>query len=373
MSRTIKIAILSFIAFAAVMAAIYEGATIAIASVALLFAAAIVFVAKSAGRKGGSQGALEALDDFKDLIRLKRNRMPILSPNDGELKKAIYGVADNFVSHTQEYMLTIAQAILIVEQVQKGLLSCRLDAKQADPLLSTLAKSLNKMLDIFQSYLVDRALLTFEAFGRGEFDKRVETDGVEHDVLKLFEGINALGGKLGEMEAAKEADAQTIMERSQALEKAIVALREESLARAETIIGVLVAKINETSQKENELADKLIQLSRDAEQVKGVLSVIGDIADQTNLLALNAAIEAARAGEHGRGFAVVADEVRKLAERTQKSLAETSASISAVVQTIGDSSDSMSSNAAEMDSLVESVKEVQNVMRQVVTTLDNLR
>ncbi|WP_024955053.1 methyl-accepting chemotaxis protein [Sulfurospirillum arcachonense] len=99
--------------------------------------------------------------------------------------------------------------------------------------------------------------------------------------------------------------------------------------------------MEESSEKNAQLIVESENLTTYVHDIRSVLGIISDIADQTNLLALNAAIEAARAGEHGRGFAVVADEVRKLAERTQKSLLDTNVSVSTVVQAVENISGTM--------------------------------
>lgn len=145
--------------------------------------------------------------------------------------------------------------------------------------------------------------------------------------------------------------------------KSEISSAHKRLNEAKEQIIKMSDSVRDSSELEMELAGRLNHLSQDAEQVKSILTVISDIADQTNLLALNAAIEAARAGEHGRGFAVVADEVRKLAERTQKSLTEINATINVIVQAIVDASESMNKNSDSIQSLVN----IANIVRDSIT------
>jgi methyl-accepting chemotaxis protein len=131
--------------------------------------------------------------------------------------------------------------------------------------------------------------------------------------------------------------------------------------------------IHQNVDTEQQVVEKMTSLAQTANSVKDVLNIISEIAEQTNLLALNAAIEAARAGEHGRGFAVVADEVRKLSEKTQSALKEIHSTINMLVQTTQETKEEVDLSSKNIEQLIttsnqtiDSINEVNNIIAQSV-------
>ena len=208
--------------------------------------------------------------------------------------------------------------------------------------LAQISDDINNMVTSFATTLT-HTLQTLDV-------TNTQSQKLDHVIVSLGESIEQQEKNIVDMNLLVS-DVGTELD---GIEKASIATTDDLHITANTLdefiqsLNQSVQSIENGSERQNDLAQKVHTLSEQARSIREILSIIGDIADQTNLLALNAAIEAARAGEHGRGFAVVADEVRKLAERTQKSLLEISANVNVITQSVNDIAEDTKQTTEEM-------------------------
>lgn len=199
-------------------------------------------------------------------------------------------------------------------------------------------------------------------------DLRELTDDTNKTIAQQRKAANQAKHAVDDMSASVQAEVQS------ANEAAVAATQSnDAAAQGQQTVISTVENIQQLAGNVQEASDVITQLEKDANQVGTVLSVIKGIAEQTNLLALNAAIEAARAGEQGRGFAVVADEVRTLASRTQKSTEEIQRTIEQLQNAARLAVQKMQHSTAQAGNSVQSANQAGDALQLITRSIAQIR
>jgi methyl-accepting chemotaxis protein len=368
MKNSTKVAILSTVGILGlVLAILINSVWISAGVIVLLMGTAIGVSITSASR---SELFSQQLGDFEELLQFKRNQLETISAEPNSIEEKLNRLAKTYEGILEQDTKVAGEMVLLADKVRRGHFMCRVASDSKTPHVHLLRKTMNAMLDSTENNL-DQAIAVLESFSEGKLSTRARVN-VEGKMAQLLEKINELGAALQSMEHQNNDAKEVLNNNTKQLKHTIESLRSNQFVELSGMINSTVNRIESVANKEHELSGNLQTLAGNAQETKQILTTIGDIADQTNLLALNAAIEAARAGEHGRGFAVVADEVRKLAERTQKSLAETAATINILIQAINDNSEELNKNMDEMMDLTQYVGTVDGKMGELLNSMDKL-
>jgi len=285
----------------------------------------------------------------------------VINENIKKIEKSLYQDA-----------LMINGLVREVEQMKKGILKGRIYEKAANPDLEKVRVIFNEMQEALEKIIgvdVNKSVEVLDKAMKKDFRKRIE-----NAIGKVEIAVNSVLDTITNILNTNETNGEELTNQVKVLKNNMDNLKK--MAKESSLELMNVANIIENLNNEIvEISNQTTTVVEQSKGIKNVVNVIQEIANQTNLLALNATIEAARAGEHGRGFAVVADEVRKLAEKTQKSLGEIDANINLLTQSINTIGEAIIKKTEEINSVNQKVNEVNSktqLMQKEVEKVDTI-